>query len=128
MIKRLNEFIKQQGISVRAFEQKISASDGMIRRAINNNTDIHCKWIANIADNYPQLNLEWLITGNGEMLKNATPENFNIRYFVDKIEELSKDNGKLEAENDDLKRQLKDVTAHKRAINLDDNKERRTQN
>jgi hypothetical protein len=73
MVKRLREFINKQGISVRSFEQKISASDGMIRRAITNNTDIQCKWIVNIADNYPQLNLEWLLTGKGQMLKEVQP-------------------------------------------------------
>jgi hypothetical protein len=69
MTDRLSEFIKYLNISVRSFEQKISASDGMIRRAINNDTDIQSKWITNIADNYPQLNIEWLLTGKGEMLK-----------------------------------------------------------
>lgn len=69
MISRLAQFIEFQNISVRAFEKKISASDGMIRRAIGNNTDIQSKWITNIADIYPALNIDWLITGNGEMLK-----------------------------------------------------------
>jgi hypothetical protein len=93
MIKRLSEFIKKQGISVRAFEQKISASDGMIRRAISNNTDIQCKWMANIADNYPQLNLEWLLTGNGQMLKEKQPvkeEKGEDTAFTQQIFELLK--------------------------------------
>lgn len=68
MIRRLAQFIDFQNISVRAFEKKISASDGMIRRAISNNTDIQSKWISNIADNYPDLNIDWLITGKGTML------------------------------------------------------------
>ena len=69
MIQRLKYFIESQNVSARAFEQKINASDGMIRRAIANNTDIQSKWITNVAENYPQLNLEWLITGEGDMLK-----------------------------------------------------------
>lgn len=69
MTDRLKQFIHSQGLSVRAFEQSISASDGMIRRAINNNTDIQSKWIAAIADNYPCVNLDWLITGHGSMLR-----------------------------------------------------------
>jgi len=71
MIERLEEFIRNQGISVRSFEQTISASDGMIRRAINNKTDIQSKWLSKIADNYPQLNLNWLITGKGSMILSA---------------------------------------------------------
>lgn len=68
MIDRLFEFIQSLGISVRSFEQAISASDGMLRRAINKNTDIQSKWLSQIAENYPQLNITWLITGKGEML------------------------------------------------------------
>jgi len=69
MISRLKQFIENQGISVSAFEQSISASDGLIRRAIKNNTDIQSKWLVKISDNYPELNIEWLLTGKGKMNK-----------------------------------------------------------
>ena len=72
MIERISQFIQNQGISVRSFEQSIGASDGMIRRAINNNTDIQSKWLSSIADNYPNLSIDWLITGRGSMLKEET--------------------------------------------------------
>ena len=81
MIERLSEFIKYLNISVRRFEQSISASDGMIRRAINNNTDIQSKWIQNISDKYPELNLGWLVTGKGEMLRNIVNDN-TINYRI----------------------------------------------
>lgn len=74
MIERLSQFIQNQGLSVRAFEQSISASDGMIRRAINNKTDIQSKWLTIIADNYPMLDLVWLITGHGSMLKEESKQ------------------------------------------------------
>ena len=70
MIDRIAKFIERQDISVSAFEKTIGASDGMIRRAIKNKTDIQAKWICAISDNYPNLNLNWLITGNGEMIIN----------------------------------------------------------
>ena len=85
MIQRLSQFIKDQGISVRSFEQSISASDGMIRRAINNNSDIQCKWLSIIAENYPHLNLTWLITGKGAML-NAQKESPNTIEYKPPIE------------------------------------------
>lgn len=77
MIERIEEFIKSQGISVRAFEQAISASDGMIRRAINNKTNIQSKWLSNIAESFPQLSLNWLITGQGEMLLSLQKPSIN---------------------------------------------------
>lgn len=69
MIERLAYFIEFEKISVRAFEQKIGTSNGLIRKAISNNTDIQSKWIQTIIDNFPQLNIEWLFTGKGSMLK-----------------------------------------------------------
>ncbi|HFK5512565.1 TPA: hypothetical protein ACGZ9U_003509 [Elizabethkingia anophelis] len=68
MIQRLNEFIESLGLSTRAFEIKISASNGLIRKAITNNTDIQSKWLTNIIDNFPQLNIIWLLTGRGSMI------------------------------------------------------------
>lgn len=72
MIERIEQFIRNQGLSVRAFEKTINASDGMIRRAINNNTDIQSKWITLIAEKYPHMNIEWLVTGKGSMLKDES--------------------------------------------------------
>lgn len=72
MTERLDQFIKNQALSVRSFEMSIGASDGMIRRAIKNNTDIQSKWLSAIADNYPNLSIDWLLTGRGSMLKSDT--------------------------------------------------------
>lgn len=74
MIERLKIYIDSKGISVSSFEQKISASDGMIRRAVRNGTDIQSRWIENISDNYPDLNLIWLITGKGSMINKTMAE------------------------------------------------------
>lgn len=68
MINRLELFINSLGISVRAFENIVGTSNGLIRKAISNKTDIQSKWISKIVENFPQLNIVWLLTGNGEML------------------------------------------------------------
>ena len=114
MIERLAQFIQSMGLSVRAFELSIAASDGMIRRAINNKSDIQSKWITLIADNYPQLSLDWLITGRGSMLRDSqiskenktstTPISSTVKSIIykmykEKDEEnktLLKDIGRLE--------------------------------
>lgn len=83
MIKRIREFIENQGISVRAFEQKISASNGLIRKAIANNTDIQSKWITNIVENYPQISIDWLITGQGPMLREENKTTNNREIYKD---------------------------------------------
>ena len=85
MIERLGQFIQNQGLSVRAFEQSIGASDGMIRRAINNHTDIQSKWLLSIAENYPRLSIDWLITGRGSMLKEATSKEPELAESADLV-------------------------------------------
>lgn len=72
MIGRLSQFIERLNISTRQFEGKISASNGLIRKAIASRTDIQSKWLVRIAENFPQLNTEWLLTGQGEMFKSES--------------------------------------------------------
>jgi len=69
MIHRLQQFIESQEKNVTVFEKKIGASNGVIRKAIANNTDIQGRWLVQICENYPNLSAEWLLTGRGEMLK-----------------------------------------------------------
>ena len=67
--KRISQFIENQTISVNSFEKTIGASNGLIRKSITNDTEIQGKWLTLIAENYPNLNVEWLLTGKGQMLK-----------------------------------------------------------
>lgn len=85
MIERLAKFIDYQGISISSFEKIISASDGMIRRAIRNNTDIQSKWITKISDNFPELSIDWLVSGNGSMLKEK--ENIPVAVKTENLHE-----------------------------------------
>lgn len=78
MIERLQQFIRNEGISVRAFEQSISTSDGLIRRAITNKADIQSRWLTAIAEKYPHLNIEWLITGKGNMLRDSKEKSIPV--------------------------------------------------
>lgn len=50
-------------------ERTIGASKGVLSRAIANGTDIQSKWLMSIVENYPQYSGDWLLTGQGEMLK-----------------------------------------------------------
>lgn len=74
-MKNILEIFKKiadnEGITITALEAKIGASKGVLSRAINNDTDIQSKWLLNLVENYPLYNPEWLLTGNGEMIKSA---------------------------------------------------------
>jgi hypothetical protein len=63
---RTKLFVKSQQISVKAFERSINASNGYIN---NITRSISLEKIDLIAEKYPTLNIEWLLTGKGDMLK-----------------------------------------------------------
>ena len=79
---RIRELIQNEGISVRALEKSIGASDGVISKALRTGTDISAKWIVAISENYPQYSLGWLVGGHGHMLIASEPEQKDIEQGV----------------------------------------------
>lgn len=68
-VDRLMVFIRHIGLSARQFDLSIGASNGYTLRMKKNSASIGSDVIEEIMRIYPQLNLIWLITGEGEMLK-----------------------------------------------------------
>ncbi|WP_430908841.1 hypothetical protein [Maribacter sp. 2-571] len=108
------QFITHAGLSARQFDLSIGASNGYTLRMRKNNASIGSDVIENIVKIYPQLNLVWLITGEGEMLK--TEEEL-ILDFDDlprseqiEIEQLIELKIK-ERQEEELQRLLKEVAA-----------------
>lgn len=66
---RIASIIKERGMSIRAFEQLIGCSNGVISRCISKGTDIQSLWVSKIIETCSEVNSEWLLTGNGPMLK-----------------------------------------------------------
>ena len=65
MKERLLVFIKSQGVSQNAFEDTCGLSRGTVT---NLNKGVRSDKLAQIASAYPQLNIRWLLLGDGEML------------------------------------------------------------
>ncbi len=68
-IDRLMQFITHAGLSARQFDLSIGASNGYTLRMKKNNASVGSDVIENILRVYPQLNVIWLLTGEGSMLK-----------------------------------------------------------
>lgn len=62
---RLTEFISYLGISVNSFEKSCKLSPGTVSRLTTNS---YAYTYSKIARTFPQLNIDWLKTGEGEML------------------------------------------------------------
>lgn len=73
IIERVGQYVTSKGLSMRAFEQSIGASNGAIGRAVSKKTDIGTVWLSKIIDTYPEVNAIWLVTGKGDML-NTPPQ------------------------------------------------------
>lgn len=67
-IDRLWQFIQHAGLSARQFDLSIGASNGYTLRMRKNHASIGSDVIETILRTYPQLNVVWLLTGEGEML------------------------------------------------------------
>jgi hypothetical protein len=113
-IDRLLQFIKFSGLSARQFDLSIGAGNGYTLRMQKNNASIGSDVIENIIKTYPELNLVWLITGEGDMLK--TEKKKPIMNFEDlprsrqKEIELIIEEKIRERQEIELKRLLKEVT------------------
>jgi len=84
---RLIKYLLLKKISQRSFEVKIGLSNGYIN---NIRKSIQPDKLQNILLNYPDLNIEWLLTGKGEMLKN----DHNQDVEKDKIDSDANENTK----------------------------------
>lgn len=73
---RLTILIKRLGFkNVTSFEDKVGVSRKTFSKVIKEGTDTGCKNILKIWDNFPEVNIHWLLTGSGEMLMVSTEKN-----------------------------------------------------
>lgn len=64
--ERLEIYIRSKGLGNYQFEMKVGLSQGYIKRVRN---CLHPEKIKRIANAFPDLNIEWMIIGRGEMIK-----------------------------------------------------------
>ena len=72
--ERLKAFINYQNLSIRAFEQESGVKQGTISRAIKNKTSLTSTNLSIIANHWKELEMNWLMTGEGEMIKSSSTE------------------------------------------------------
>ena len=69
LIDRIYDIIKHEDSSPTKFAETINCSRNTLADAYRNKTDISSKWIVNILTEYTQYSAEWLMRGEGSMLK-----------------------------------------------------------
>jgi len=83
---RLEHFIDAIGNSTREFERTIGVSNGTVRHATDS---LSANLKEKISANFPQLNMEWLTSGTGEMFLSEESRNASVEAKLRaEIEEL----------------------------------------
>lgn len=117
---RITQFIKHKGITNAEFERNTTLANGYLTKFKGS---IGSDKLKSIVTYYPELNLEWLITGNGSMLKKQTSTEINtpsdiktsdmqniyetvVRDKDEQIEKMKAEINQLIGENSIMREQL----------------------
>jgi hypothetical protein len=76
---RLDYFFNSQDISKNDIETYIGVSSGVVGKFINGKSEIGVNKIGKILERYSQLSSEWLMRGEGEMLRSMDADSINKR-------------------------------------------------
>jgi phage repressor protein C with HTH and peptisase S24 domain len=68
-IQRIKQYIDFKGIRVSVFEREVGMSNGSFASQLKNNKTIGLDKLENIINKYSDINYEWLLTGNGDMIR-----------------------------------------------------------
>lgn len=85
-IDRFLQYLDYRGISENKATVECKLSQGLIHQAKSGKSDLGTKTVDKIIDTYQDLDRNWLLTGNGEMLKGTVEvpaPGHRIRYWVD---------------------------------------------
>lgn len=104
------QFIDFKGITKYKFYQET----GITRGVLDQNNGMSEENTAKFLACYPEINAEWLLTGNGSMLKSEQPQppvgpvndNEVVALLKDKITLLEENKALLQAENERLKAEI----------------------
>jgi len=119
-IERVEIIIKDNNLNTSQLEKIINAGNGTIQTAIKRKANLKDKTLIQILSHFSNYRCEWLLLGEGEMLKkdsyyvdssqkvNEAPENYgqNTKLLLETIEGLKKDKSFLHKQIDFLNDQL----------------------
>lgn len=90
VLQRINELISHSELSKNAFANKISMEQTTVNNQLIGKRGVSIDLILNILLAFPEVSSEWLLRGEGEMIKGESGlpqsenESSNITFYVDK--------------------------------------------
>ena len=98
-IERIAIFIHFKKITPHAFEQKIDLSNGYFSKQLKHLGSVGSDILIKIYQAYPELDILWILTGEGQMLKEDVQQNEHINEII--LEDFT---NKYTSENKKLKK------------------------
>ena len=87
IVNRIKEYLENKGIPINRAEKEVGLSTGSLSKPISGGKTIKTNTLEKFLNKYNDINPEWLLTGTGEMLKSAEPEQ-NMRVFKQRTDRL----------------------------------------
>lgn len=108
VLQKINEVIAFNCLSKRAFDNRINMEQTTVNNQLIGKRGISIDLIINTLLEFPEVSAEWLLRGEGEMLKSpSTSETFvDISKYVTEIESLKAEINQLKGENRVLREQM----------------------
>lgn len=85
MLSRISSFIEHTGLSVRAFALRCGLKQNTLSNQLNGNRELSLVTIKSIATAFPELSLDWLFYGEGEMIKTENTDIGRLNALLDTI-------------------------------------------
>lgn len=105
---RVVEYLKIKGITKQDFCKETGISyANMVGNSLK--SELGGEQISSIFMKYPNINPDWLLLGKGNMLRGSDqtePSNTTLDRLLERIEDLARENGQLQAEIAELKKEL----------------------
>jgi hypothetical protein len=109
-IERISMYLNFKSISPHSFERNINLSNGYYAKQLKNLGSVGSDILIKINNHFPDLNILWILTGEGQMINEDESEatESQVDEFVVRYESESKRMKILEADIDKLTTVLKD--------------------
>ena len=83
---RLHSYITDQGLNKKQFADRVGEDHGFLTRMLEGQ-DVSTKFLAHLPTAFPDLNLQWLFTGQGTMVVGKPKRNLSMEAELGELEE-----------------------------------------